>query len=358
MDVALKATYNDGGNKDSIGFKGVCSRDIIVSNMSKVNCSSKDNPCRIFYDLGLKGVKPKRNDHCYESKLFIDWKFGAGVYHNGVKKGKPIPIVNVKPGDLAVVTTRLPDQDEPERIIVGIYKIAEVDSSNQRGMGTLLIADKDARLELSREIASQMKFWDYHIPNMGTGKEWHEGLFRYIDSGETDSILNALCKLLVDDHSKEILKILKQTSTVGSNTLPSGLDPTVKRVLQRRKYGPGGEGEEHRLLKEWIASHPEFLGLTGVSETQVEEHRFPSNDLPDIVFKLHDGWAAVEIETTDPLPGAFQAIKYKALLCAEQDLDIDDENVTSFLVAYDIPKDIENFCEKYKVKSYSKPINP
>ena len=154
------------------------------------------------------------------------------------------------------------------------------------------------------------------------------------------------------------MKSLKQTSTVGSNTRPSRLDPTVKRVLQSRKYGPGGEGVEHRLLKEWIADHPEFLGLTGVLETQVEEHRFPSNDLPDIVFKLQDGWAAVEIETTDPLPGAFQAIKYKALLCAEQNLDIDDENVSSYLVAYDIPKHIENFCKKYKVKSYSKPINP
>ena len=358
MDVALKATYNDGGDGDFIGFKGVCSRDVIVNNMSTVNCSLKDNPCRIFFDSGLKGSKPIHNDHCYESKLFIDWKFGAGMYHNGNKKGQPIPIKRVRPGDLAIVTTRPPGQKEEERIIVGIYKIDQIDNSAQGKMGTLLVADKYSRLELGKEIASQMKFWDYHKPVIGNRKEWHEGLFRYLDSNETDAILKALQQVLVDDHSKEILKSLRQTSVIGTTSSSAPLDKTVKEVLRRRKYGPRGEGKEHKQLKEWMANHPDFLGLKGVDETQVEEHRFPSNDLPDIVFKLQNGWAVVEIETYDPLPGAYQAIKYKSLLCAEQNLDLDDENVTSFLVAYDIPKDIENFCERYQIKSYSKRIIP
>lgn len=149
MDVALKATYNDGGNGGFIGFKGVCSRDVIVNNMNKVNCSMKDNSCKIFFDLGLKGRKPQKNDHCYESKLFIDWKFGAGIYHSGAKNGQPIPIAKVNPGDLAVVTTRFPGQKEQDRIIVGIYKIAKVDNSAQSTMGTMLVADKHARLELN-----------------------------------------------------------------------------------------------------------------------------------------------------------------------------------------------------------------
>ena len=71
----------------------------------------------MFYDSGLKGPIPSKSEPCYESRLFVDWKFGAGMYHNGSKKGQPIPINGVKPGDLAVVTTRFPEEKEEDRII-------------------------------------------------------------------------------------------------------------------------------------------------------------------------------------------------------------------------------------------------
>lgn len=357
MDIALKATYNDGNKGNYIGFKGVCSAEILINNIKagRVNCSSSDNPCRKYFDNRLKVHKPKINSQCYESQLFNDWKFGAGMYHNGDKAGKAIPIRRASEGDLAIVTTRFPDTEEKDRKIVGIYKIAKVDEETKDTMGTLLVADEKGRLELPADIAAELNFWDYYNPT-SIDKQWHEGLFRYMEKEKTDSILLSLDKLLVDEKQRLALKELRDPSKLKPTPTAGGLDPTIKKVLLNRKYGSGGEGKEHRELKEWIAQNPSFLGLADVIKTEVEEHRFPSNDLPDIVFQLKSGWAAVEIETTNPLPGAYQAVKYRALLRVEQGLDLEDPSVTCFLVAYEIPTLVGDFCKRYKVGTKAKKI--
>jgi len=209
VDVALKAIYNDGNPGQFIGFKGVCSNNLIQKNMKNVICSLGGNPCKIFYDSGLKNQRPTENNYCYESRLFIDWGFGIGTYHSGSKKGQPIPIKKVNPGDIAVVTTRYPDQREDERIIVGIYKIDKIGKSSTK-VGTMLFADKNSRLELKKDIATQLKFWNYYKTSSVNKKEWHEGLFRYLESKETDSILNDLKELLDDAGSRNILDSFRQ----------------------------------------------------------------------------------------------------------------------------------------------------
>ena len=136
--------------------------------------------------------------------------------------------------------------------------------------------------------------------------------------------------------------------------LNRGKRPSVREILISRKYGPRGESEAHRRLKNWIANHPEYLGLRNVKKVEVEEHVFPSGDIPDIVFICDDKDAVVEIETTNPLPGAYQSLKYKALLCAEKSLPIDSESVKSFLVAYQIPNQVKEFCQKYGIQTKEK----
>lgn len=111
----------------------------------------------------------------------------------------------------------------------------------------------------------------------------------------------------------------------------------------KKKYG-GGEGKDHRRLKEWVANNPEFLNLNDVEGVEIESHIFPSNDLPDIVFRCRDKLISVEIETDTPLPGAYQAVKYKALLCAELGVPCTSQRVQTILVAWHIPSDIREFC--------------
>ena len=157
----------------------------------------------------MKNQRPTENNYCYESRLFIDWGFGIGTYHSGAKKGHPIPIKKVNLSDIAVVTTRYPDQKEDERIIVGIYKIDKIGKSSTK-VGTMLFADKNSRLELKKDIATHLKFWNYYKTSSVNKKEWHEGLFRYLESKETDSILNDLKELLDDADSRNILDSFRQ----------------------------------------------------------------------------------------------------------------------------------------------------
>ncbi len=84
-----------------------------------------------------------------------------------------------------------------------------------------------------------------------------------------------------------------------------------------------GEGEDHRRLKEFVASHPEAIGLTpglGIGETEYEFH---SADTIDVIFKANNQWVGVEVKGTqsddgDIVRGMFQCVKYNALIEAEQ----------------------------------------
>jgi hypothetical protein len=109
--------------------------------------------------------------------------------------------------------------------------------------------------------------------------------------------------------------------------LPS-VEPTFENLDDRgRAYSEfiertdGRESEDHLKLKEFIAAHPEVIGLPAESATQME-YLFVSGDRADIIIGIGpDSWAVVEIknwEIGDLVKGVYQAIKYRALLQAEK----------------------------------------
>jgi len=122
--------------------------------------------------------------------------------------------------------------------------------------------------------------------------------------------------------------------------------------LLRREHRWGPEGAEHKLLKEWCANNPQELGLKDVREIPGQmEYPFISGDAADIVFELADDrYAVLEIETTDPEPGAYQALKYKTLLCAERGLPIESDRVQAVLVAWQVPSSVRDFCRRYGIQ--------
>lgn len=77
-----------------------------------------------------------------------------------------------------------------------------------------------------------------------------------------------------------------------------------------RKYGSGGEGEEHKKLKKWVTENPKRIGLLDVKGLPKIEWGFISGDTADILFDRENGkFAVVEIETDNPEPGFYQALK-------------------------------------------------
>lgn len=348
--VAFKCTYNDGGEDVLVGFSDTCSEANIIRNVqnSRVWCSSLECACRHYYDRERKGPKPQ--EPCYESVLFREWRYGGGAYHTGVKAGTPIHLNNVEIGKFAILTTRFPDQHESERRIVGLFQIGKIEENPE----TVVTATPDSRIRLPLEEAKELYFWAYLNTNTGM-PDWRTGLFRYLEDEQVHRILTDVAETVRDENTKTTIKKLI-TQEFGDISPPPAKgclpDRSVNRSLKiakLRKYGPGGEGEAHKKLKKWLSENPDKIGLTNIEKVEIE-HRFLSGDLADLVFAHEAGkYTVVEVETNDPLPGAHQAIKYRALVCAEKNFPLDTDKINAVLVAWEIPDEVKLFCKKYEV---------
>lgn len=356
--VAAKCTYNNGDEGIYVGFNGTCSENITKSNIDsgRVWCSQKDCGCRKYYDEGFKGNKPI--DPCYESVLFRDWRYGSGWYHTGKRAGTRIRLSNVGKGKIAILTTRFPNDREIDRRIVGFFKIGHV--INEPGKETIMVGDKEFRIRLPLDEAKELYFWDYYSTKGGA--RWGSGLIRYLNDDQVARILIDLRETLRDAKAKAMVARLvakdfpKVSPPPASGPRIKKSGNRTKRVSVTRKYGSGGEGNEHRKLKEWIAHNPTEIGLTKVKRTETE-YVFASGDAVDIVFELDgDTYVVVEIETFDPYPGCHQALKYRVLKCAELGLDIKSSNVEAVLVAWSISEEVKSFCNKYRIRCVEKKL--
>lgn len=98
----------------------------------------------------------------------------------------------------------------------------------------------------------------------------------------------------------------------------------------------GGEGKEHKAIKEFVYKHPESLGLTGVTRKETE-HPLPSGDRLDVYFETSDCRYAIEVKPStspddDITRGIFQCVKYKAVMEAIRKIGYDKYAVKTLLV--------------------------
>jgi hypothetical protein len=341
--VALKATYNDGGSSSGlIGYRGVCSDRMIAHNVlgkPVTWCSQKQNECAKYARSGFNTPRPRLNHDgsgpCYESSLLSmkPFRFGAGVYHNGDRAGEPIPIQGVTPGDVAFLTTRLPDQPEEARIVFGCFRIGAVRSDDQ--WGNVIDSDGTMDVVLPDHVAQSLHYWNYQDVNADGSRKWATGLFRYMSEEAARRLIQDLLARL--DSLDERDTILKAT----------GLPPSR---LQGGGLGGLGEGQAHRELKMRVASDPTLIGLPRESVARIESV-FATGDRVDIRFELPDRTTAVvEIETFYTLVGAHQAVKYRALAQVERGEPFGSGGVHAFVVAYEFDEETRRLASQYAIR--------
>ncbi len=99
----------------------------------------------------------------------------------------------------------------------------------------------------------------------------------------------------------------------------------------------GGEGPEHKALKEFILNHPEAIGIKNVKVAETE-HPLPSGDRLDVFFMTKDGTnIAVEVKPAtapelDISRGIFQCVKYSAVMNALKSVEAKNYDVKSMLI--------------------------
>ncbi len=104
--------------------------------------------------------------------------------------------------------------------------------------------------------------------------------------------------------------------------------------IQGGKYYGGGEGKEHKALKEYITSNPQIVGLRKGTLAKTE-HILNSGDRLDVYFPNEK--IAVEVKPSnapdsDVFRGIFQCVKYKAVMEAESAIHGEFPNSKAILV--------------------------
>lgn len=214
-NIAFKCAYCNGGIKENgIGFYGVCSDDIIYNNIvveHKPWCSSEDCPCMQF--MGGEITRQELEDIvadgglvCYESQMFHEWKAMAGVYQNGERKGQPMRLSNVSANSLCVLTTRLPDTKEEDRVIFAVFLVDETYDGDDLDEGYVTTKSK-YKIKLTTEQARKMPFWRYHAnENRSEVAAWSSGLHRYITDVEAVQILRDIVKIKTGTKEEALVK--------------------------------------------------------------------------------------------------------------------------------------------------------
>lgn len=108
-------------------------------------------------------------------------------------------------------------------------------------------------------------------------------------------------------------------------------------IAQVAAFRAGGESEEHKRLKLYVAAHPESVGLDADVDAGKVEHPLPSGDTVDVLFKDGADWVAVEVKSSissnlDIARGLFQCVKYRAVIEAVQATQDLDQNARAILV--------------------------
>lgn len=121
----------------------------------------------------------------------------------------------------------------------------------------------------------------------------------------------------------------------------------VNEITYTSDHYGGGEGPEHKRIKDYIFNHPETLDIKNVLE-RATEYPLPSGDKLDVYFKLKDGSiVAVEVKSSisddaDITRGIFQSVKYKAVLEAMQRIEGRKTNISAILATGRFLSDIHN----------------
>jgi hypothetical protein len=99
----------------------------------------------------------------------------------------------------------------------------------------------------------------------------------------------------------------------------------------------GGESEDHKALKAYVAQNPKVIGLGVNTPTGTTEYLLPSGDSLDVSFNGKKVWVAAEVKSSisaegDIVRGLFQCVKYRAVMEAVLLTESRPQNARALLV--------------------------
>lgn len=150
-----------------------------------------------------------------------------------------------------------------------------------------------------------------------------EGIGPFIGGKDYKRLSKSQRRARVDQYLAEIYtypwwnEVLKHLALKPVTSDFTGLVMKAKTAGRR-----GGESEEHKRLKAWVAANPHLIGLPRSLGKGATELALPSGDSLDVSFRKGRQWIAVEVKSKispdgDLARGLFQCVKYQAVMEAE-----------------------------------------
>jgi hypothetical protein len=131
----------------------------------------------------------------------------------------------------------------------------------------------------------------------------------------------------VDDQPGRVFEV----DNLATVNIPTPIDQHVGG------FGAGGESAAHKLLKLYVANHPDQFGLSAAATPYVE-YSFATGDRVDVMFKNHfpdRTVAEIEVEGEREIcVGIHQAIKYRSLAAVDAGYPLLTARVRSLVIAY------------------------
>ena len=125
------------------------------------------------------------------------------------------------------------------------------------------------------------------------------------------------------------------------------------------KYGKGGEGEHHRLLRLWVKDNPGEVRAAYRTARTDTELPLDSGDRVDVAYFLRDRTVLLEVKSrvsneADILRGVYQCVKYRAVKAAMDARH--DPLIEVYLVTEDkISTDILGHLRRLGIKHFQAP---
>ena len=330
-NIAIKCNYCDGGkDANHIGFSGVCSDRIIKYNIDvehRVWCSNDRCPCFQYYNRRitrnrLNEIMSTPSDFvCYESTMLSDWMTQAGLTEEGQTKrfGSTLHA-----GAACVFTTRLPDMDECDRFIFGIFIIDELFYGDNNRAGYVK-CNTDYHIELTPDESKRLKFWNYYRnKNTPEKEQWGTGLYRFISNNSIIAMLTDLLNIRDDSGKEEVIRFLNRFCSINHLKMPDefeGFEHSIKHeelnresFIEKLKLPKGFEAKRfegmNRIHFKYLgigyfivdlknsnynlASREEYLNAIGVKDYSISKNLGPNRaiikDIPynntEVLYKL------------------------------------------------------------------------
>lgn len=189
--------------------------------------------------------------------------------------------------------------------------------------------------ELMKESGRTIPTLNGLVQNKGTGlpSDGFDYVIKNYSSLSPESKKGEVRKLNFDAHQYDWTWVLDTLGLEPARVLDSKTIVKIKSEI----HGYGGEGKEHKAIKEYIANHPESIGLKNVKKTQMEFDLL-SGDRLDVYFECKNKkHIAVEVKPStspegDILRGIFQCVKYQSVMDASRVIDNDNYDNEVLLV--------------------------